>query len=268
MELKNKFPFRLGTSSYIIPDDIIPNVKYLANKIDDIEIVLFESNGITNMPNQEVINDMINLADRNDLTYTIHLPFDIPIGATDENIRKKSVVKCLRTIKLMEQVNPFAYILHLVGQYDTMENLENGETIYDWLPAIDKSMSELASASIDTSLICIENLRYPFEAVEGIINKYGLSVCLDIGHILINEYPLEKYMDRYFSKTKVFHISGIIDGVDHKDISNLDINILQYLIRYIKKNKTRNIVVTMEIFSESDFNKSMKVMESLVDCEK
>ncbi len=35
--------FRIGTTSYIIPDDIIPpNVRYLGGKTDDIELVLFE----------------------------------------------------------------------------------------------------------------------------------------------------------------------------------------------------------------------------------
>lgn len=36
--LKGIFPFRLGTTSFIIPDDILPNVEFLSDKVDDIEI--------------------------------------------------------------------------------------------------------------------------------------------------------------------------------------------------------------------------------------
>jgi len=34
------YPFRLGTTSYIIPDDILPNVRYLSGKV--IECLLHE----------------------------------------------------------------------------------------------------------------------------------------------------------------------------------------------------------------------------------
>ena len=34
--------FRLGTTSYIIPDEILPNVRFLAGKVQDVELVLFE----------------------------------------------------------------------------------------------------------------------------------------------------------------------------------------------------------------------------------
>ena len=37
-----KYPFRLGTTSYIIPADILPNVIYLSDQVQDIELILFE----------------------------------------------------------------------------------------------------------------------------------------------------------------------------------------------------------------------------------
>ena len=35
-------PFRIGTTSYIIPDDILPNVRFLAGRVKDVELVLFD----------------------------------------------------------------------------------------------------------------------------------------------------------------------------------------------------------------------------------
>ncbi|MCU0508776.1 MAG: sugar phosphate isomerase/epimerase, partial [Anaerolineae bacterium] len=35
--------FRVGTTSYIVPDNILPNVEYLAPLVDDVELVLFET---------------------------------------------------------------------------------------------------------------------------------------------------------------------------------------------------------------------------------
>ncbi len=37
-----KRQFRLGSTSYVYPDDILPNVRKLMSSVDDIELVLFE----------------------------------------------------------------------------------------------------------------------------------------------------------------------------------------------------------------------------------
>ena len=99
--LKGKFPFRLGATSYIIPDDIVPNVRFLADKVDDIELVLFESDELANIPSSDVVAELDSLARDNDLTYTIHLPLDIHTGHAEEPERRKSVEKCLRIIDRM-----------------------------------------------------------------------------------------------------------------------------------------------------------------------
>ncbi len=86
-------PFRLGTSSYIIPADILPNVQYLAGKVRDIELVLFEvDDGQNNLPSSDVLNELVRLAALYDLTYTVHLPLDLKLGA-DGSARDISLVK-------------------------------------------------------------------------------------------------------------------------------------------------------------------------------
>ena len=74
------FPFRLGTSSYIIPADILPNAHYLAGKVKDIELILFEvDDGPNNLPSPEVIEELEQIAREQDLTYTVHLPLDLKL---------------------------------------------------------------------------------------------------------------------------------------------------------------------------------------------
>ena len=34
--LKNRFPFRLGTTSYVIPAGLVQNVIFLADKVDNL----------------------------------------------------------------------------------------------------------------------------------------------------------------------------------------------------------------------------------------
>jgi len=52
---KSLFPFKVGTTSYIYPAPILPNVVKLAPFLDEIELVLFESSGQENLPDPSQI---------------------------------------------------------------------------------------------------------------------------------------------------------------------------------------------------------------------
>ena len=261
--LKKKFPFRLGTTSYIIPADIISNVRALAGSVDDIELVLFESDEISNLPDKNTIKSLIVLAKKHEITYTVHLPLDIVPGATDEALRKKSVEKCLRVIKRMQAVNPFAYILHGTGNQNIM-GTGSSETIYDWTPQLSKSIGEIIDTGAAPELLCLETLNYPFELVEDIIYEYKISVCLDIGHILLYGYPLEDYLVKYLGRTRVIHLHGIIDDKDHQSISALDGALLARLFSKLFEDNKEERVVTLEIFNENDFSSSLDILRGYV----
>ena len=110
------YPFRLGTTSYIIPDDILPNARYLAGKVHDIELILFEvDDGPNNLPSAEVLKELSTIAHDNDLTYTVHLPLDLKLGE-DGSARDQSLVKAKRVIDCTRELNPWAYVLHLDGK--------------------------------------------------------------------------------------------------------------------------------------------------------
>ena len=53
-------PFRVGATSYVIPDHILPNVEYLAPLVDDVELVLFETDEYgSNLPDTSVIERLL-----------------------------------------------------------------------------------------------------------------------------------------------------------------------------------------------------------------
>lgn len=256
--LKGAFPFRLGTTSYIIPDDIVPNVKYLADKVDDIELVLFESDEVANIPSAEVVSELDALAGENDLTYTVHLPLDIHTGHAEESERCRSVEKCRRIINRMTPLNPAAYVLHLDG--DKRGGVPSGD-IPRWQAQHHRSVSELA-ADTPPEKICIETLDYPYELVIEIVDELGLGICLDIGHLLLYGFDLNAHLEAYLPKTGVIHLHGINEtGNDHRAISYLDQKVLKGLWGYLT-GSYRNIL-TLEIFGEKSFRKSIEALEKL-----
>jgi hypothetical protein len=49
---------QVGTTSYIYPDDIIPNVRKLLNLVDEIELVLIECKNYSNLPSADEVKTL------------------------------------------------------------------------------------------------------------------------------------------------------------------------------------------------------------------
>jgi len=260
--LKGRYSFRIGTTSYIIPADILPNIEMLSSRVDDVELLIFESDEISNLPDAELIKKLGRIADEEGLTYTIHLPFDIRLGASDELERCESVQKCLRVIKRMDVLHPFAYVIHFSNtSFVAMDDMSEPEWA-DWLEQLDKSVRDLLDAGVAPELLCVETLSYDFARVASIVEKHGLSICLDIGHLLMEGRSVEEYLDRYLPRTRVFHIHGIKDGKDHASLKHLDADVIEMLFRRLSGVGEPERVVTVEVFSEADFAESCECLSS------
>ena len=109
----NCFPFRIGTTSFIYPDRIIPNVKMLAPFLDEIELLLFESRSADSLPSKQDIGTLKSLAGDYNLYYNIHLPTDIALGASDPAERAHAVDSIKRIITRCAPLSPSTHTLHL-----------------------------------------------------------------------------------------------------------------------------------------------------------
>ena len=262
MTLKGRFPFRLGTTSYIIPADILPNVRYLAPQVDDIELVLFESDEMSNIPSPDDVRVLKALAEDSALTFTVHLPLDTAMGHADEAIRRASVEKCLRVIERMAPVEPFAYVTHFHGD---RRGQSPSEDMPRWLNQHRASMDELLTAA-PADMFCVETLDYPFALVEDIVAEYDTAVCLDVGHLIHNGHAVSDHLDRLLPRTRVLHIHGVADGNDHRDLSHLEHDTLHDVIRRLSRPAEPPRVFTMEIFGEPDFTQSIATLRRHAPC--
>lgn len=262
---KKKLPFRLGTTSYILAADIQKNVKFLADKVDDIEVVLFESDTYSNFPDKETITVMQQMQQQYGLSYTIHFPLDCFPGSSDPVCRQRSVTQYHRIIECMEAVNPFGYVLHLpiddTGNWSIASDVALPK---DWNSNVCDSIDKLLTTGVEPSRICVETLSYPFELAWPVVEEKKLSVCLDIGHVLLNRYDLNAYYKSYFHRVKIIHLHGIIEQRDHCDISVLPQNVLNELFQRTGAHADVSRVVTLEIFNEKDFVKSIETLEEAV----
>ena len=54
---KSMFPFKIGTTSFIYPDNYVRNVNMLAPYLDEIELILFE-NTPSSLPSKHEIKEL------------------------------------------------------------------------------------------------------------------------------------------------------------------------------------------------------------------
>jgi len=256
---RRKGPFRLGTTSYIHPAEILPNVRSLQGTVEDIEIVLFESDEVSNYPSRQEIEELAAIGQQTGLSYTVHLPLDVLLGDPDPHIRQRSVDTCLRAIDATAGLRPHGYIVHFQGLPTDDHRQWLNE---NWLTRLDHSLGRLLEHLAAPRLLCAETLSYPFHLVEDLIAQRDLAICLDVGHIILYDQPLELYLDRYLSRTRVIHLHGNSGGRDHLDLGRLPAAMLDLLFTSLATlPKVEDLVVTLEIFSEKDLEISRAVVE-------
>jgi sugar phosphate isomerase/epimerase len=256
--LKDAFPFRLGATSYVLPADILPNLNYLQHRMDDVELVLFESDEYSNMPSEAHVDAMVALKHRAGLTYTVHLPLDTRLGSDDEAERAASVGKCRRVIERMGPVDPFAWILHLHGDH---RGDPPSADMPRWLAQNRRSLAELLDTGPAPRTVCVETLDYDLEHVATIIDEFDLAVCVDIGHLLVNRQDVAQQLDRWWQRTRVLHVHGVNpQGKDHAHCGHLSTGLLEAVADRLCASPLLARVMTMEVFGMEDFARSVETV--------
>lgn len=246
LSLKNQFPFRLGAPSFVFPDDVVPNVRKLADFVDDIEIVLFESDAIAPLPDSRAVAELGKMAADKDLSYTVHLPLDADPGRSDPEERRDSVGKILRAIARMAPLDPRAYVIHFPAPADSGKPGPAAK----WRDALSRSAADFRHAGVDPARLCVENLDVPFEPLSGFAAEAGFSVCLDVGHARLYGHALRPLLERRPERIRVVHLHGVENGRAHRSPGALDPESVATLREFLKRPGEEPRVVTLEVFRE------------------
>ena len=253
-----KLPFRIGATSCIYPDDILPNVRKLKGEIDDIELVLFKTDNAGNIPKRKDLQELKRISSKWNLTYTVHLPLDIDLGTAIGDKRKDSIKKTRMLIECLSVLNPYAYILHLNLSKQDERNIQF------WQDRINQALKMIAKFQPALAQnIAIENLSYPFSYIDTLILENGFSTCVDIGHLIIMGVNPLKHLKRYFSATRVIHLHGVNRNKDHTSLKYLDAVLINRIVRFLKDSNYCG-VLTLEVFSQADLKESMDVLRKEV----
>ena len=256
--------FKLGTTSFIFPDNIIPNIEKLGNYFDEIELLIFESLPQEVLPSKNDIKELLYLSKKYDLTYNIHLPVDVRLTCKAAKKREKARDIILKVIELFAPLNPTTYTLHLDMDPDIKQNHDMQNNIEPWQDRTRKSLESLLSRVPVPEIISIETLDYPFSFVEPLIEQFNLSVCIDAGHQIKYGYNLLQTFDKHKLKTSIIHLHGVdFSQSKIKDHTSLDKLPPQYMsqVRTILNNYSG--VVSLEVFNLDNLHHSLLSLSNM-----
>lgn len=253
-----EFPgLRLGGTSWVIQGSFNDNLRHLSKEVSDMEVVLFDTPKDSNMPSPDEVSMLKELCEAHEMSCTVHFPADICALGTALDLREREEL-CLRTIELFSPLEPFAWILHIVGE---KRGSSPSSDIDTWLEKGAKSAEKLARSVNDKRKICIETLDYDPKYVELLASAAGTSICLDVGHLVRCGYPVLETARRCAEMTRVLHIHGVKpDGTDHVDLSYFDIELFRHVTEIMSTGEGK--VMTIEVF-EDDYDRSLQVIKKI-----
>ncbi len=251
---KGVFPFNIGTTSFIYPDDYVPNVKMLGPYLENIELLLFESNKTDALPSKQVIGELAGLAKIFNLTYNVHLPTDISISSRDPEQQSIAVETISRVGERVAPLSPTTLTLHV--PYN--ETSHDEDDVKSWQDRVIKNIAKILDNGTPGHLISIENLDYPFEILVPIISELDLSICFDCGHLILHGDDIEKFFDTYSGKTAIIHLYGVAENHFHGALDQLPEKLIIPTTRLLEKF---NGIVSLEVFSYAHLDASLKFME-------
>lgn len=254
VRIKGRYPWRVGATSFVIPAGIEENVRYLADRVDDIQLLFFESFRYSRLPQKIDVKLLEGLSQEHDLSYTVHLPTDIQPGSSSEVIRQQGVAEIVRLLAELAPLHPLCYDLHLA--------LPPELALDRWLANIDDFLGRLKTElGRERAAVAVENIDYPFNDVRPLVLAHGFALCVDIGHGLSRGEELDALFAD-IPRAGHIHYHGLRDGKDHRALGpgqqacTTRLGDVLHAVPYCG-------VVTLEVYRSDDLQASLQHIDEI-----
>jgi len=214
---------------------------------------MFES-APESLPSTLVIQELKALSGDLDVSYNVHLPTDIHPGDPNSRVGQQAIGAIRRVLDLTLPLSPTTFTLHLPLPQETMTE----GRLKVWQEGVYESMIQVLRGGIDSRRVSIETLAYPFAWVAPVVQELQLSICLDLGHLIVGGVDLEETYDAYHEATSIIHLHGVEGKQDHLPLSRMAPEMLSRVMGLLRDFSG---VVSLEIFSFSALADSLKTFE-------
>ena len=269
-------PFRIGTTSYIIPDDLLPNAAFLAPYVQDVQLVLFEvPGGASNLPSMHDVAELAALGQAHDLTYTVHLLHDLRLH-DDTGAPALALAKAREVIDLTRPLEPQAWVCHLDGR-DVRAEGPASAALLAWQADTAAALRQVCASAGDARRVAVENLEgYTPDFVAPVVARTDAGRCVDVGHLWLDGVDPLPHLMAARDRLAVVHLHGVTGtqasspasaasrGRDHVSLAHVPPASLDAVLRLLLDLRFDG-VLTLEIFGEEDFWSSLSALEEALE---
>jgi sugar phosphate isomerase/epimerase len=246
---RNRFPFTIACPSFIYRAGYVDNVRHLAPFLDEIQLLFFESDP-PSLPSEALIRELADLSVSKNISYNVHLPTDVYLGHANPE-KRRHAVHTLRTVMARCQaLSPSTFTLHLERNPAGEEELP----VARWQQNLMDSLQAMLPRTMDPRSISVENLDDPFDWVAPVIEAADLSVCMDMGHLMVQGVDLQSFYEKWQDRISTIHLHGVDGSKDHLPLDRLCDDRMKAVLQLLRRFSG---VVVVENYSQPALNASL-----------
>ncbi|PIE60952.1 MAG: sugar phosphate isomerase [Desulfobacterales bacterium] len=252
-----KRTFTIGTTSFIIPDNIIPNVKKIGRFFDEIELLVFESQPIDVVPSKHDVEILAHLGQDLEVGYNVHLPVDVCLTAQTPSGRQQAADILQSVVDRFFPLSPSTFTLHL----DMDKGVSGVDAIAAWQEQAQDGLARFVPRLEDPARISVETLWYDPAVLKTLVNRFGLSLCADLGHHFKYGYDPHGTFEMFGKDIAIVHLHGVdLMGERPKDHIGLDRMENDHFDQVVQCLSGYTGTVSLEVFNAANLQSSLARM--------
>jgi len=257
---KDKFPFKLGTTSYILPekeDNLLTNVRFLRDRFDLIQLLFMGREYLHEIMSPSIIKDLKAIRDESRVSYTVHLPADLDILNPSDDFFHRSIGVIERIVAETGPLGIEGYVLHVdrFVKGSARVELSHSEK-HNFETALNRISVRMG---VDAQKIYIENTTYDLVYFKDILLASPFPICMDAGHLFFFGQDYDVFINAFSSRIRQIHLHGNRDGKDHKAITELEEWELDKIIEF---QENYSCPLILEVFNLDDLVQSAEYLKS------
>ncbi|MBU1003931.1 MAG: hypothetical protein KKE73_15575 [Proteobacteria bacterium] len=231
---------RVAAPSCVLPDTVGANCRFLEGLFPEVGLCLFETASCLAYGDHDLPPALADL----DLAYHVHLPLDLPWDLGTDAAAQAALGIAQRTAFLA----PSLYVLHPPKTRQELERF-----CHLWQDA-GRRCDDLLLENIEGN-----DLAALLDAAKNL----GLSLCLDLGHMLSYE---QQFLARAaeWERVRMLHVYAPGNGSRHQALTALDPD-GQALLRDLLRRSAPQTTVTLEVFGEQGLFDSASLLAQWMD---
>ena len=254
--------------------NLLENAKRLADLVDNIEIVLFNTPNLNNTPDSDELDLLRKLGLKKKVTFTVHLPASLEIASKDRKLREDSIRMVSELCNHTAPIEPLHYILHVPFTTPTLVPVpglyfktDDGRNWKDWTRRGLDALERIFDTTPVAGKLLLENINYSPYFLEPFLEGRQCGFCLDTGHLILGRENVNDALRRYKKEIRELHIHGVKGYKDHLSLSVLPVESvcewMDYLIRIDFDG-----ILNLEVFSPEDLTGSLNTVAKAISPKK